>query len=385
MSDKQPVQFLMILNHIDWFWSHRLPLAQAIMKRGWQLNVATHSADKDTGMKDIGVIGYDLPKVGRGSDIIGQLRLMWVMFQTIRRVQPDVIHAITIRYAFYAGIVTRLMFYKPVTFTVAGLGSLYTAPGFKMKLIRTLVVPLLMFAFKGKGRFVIFQNPDDRNAMLGAGVVKIENTTIIRGSGVDIKEFDYAPYEESDAEPIILFTSRILREKGIYDFIESARLLKEKSVKAKFQVAGDVYPDNARSLTREEMQKFHDDGVIEWLGQVEDMPVLLKKSMMVVLPSYYGEGLPKVLLETAAIGRPIITCDAPGCREAVEHEVNGLLVTPQCPEELAESIENLIKDPEKRHCYGAAGRRRVEEDFHVDSVVARTMAVYDGLLNEGAN
>jgi glycosyltransferase involved in cell wall biosynthesis len=385
MNDKPPVKFLMILNHIDWFWSHRLPLAQAIMKRGWQLDVATHTADKDAKMQKIGVIGHDLPKVGRGSDVIGQLRLMWAMFQTIRRTRPDIIHAITIRYAFYAGIVTRLMFYKPVTFTVAGLGSLYTAPGFKMKVIRFFTVPLLKFAFGGKGRFVIFQNPDDRNAMLGAGVVKIEDTTIIRGSGVDITEFDYVPYEESDEEPIILFTSRLLREKGIYDFIEAARLLKEKGVKAKFQVAGNVYPDNARSLTHVEMQKFHDDGVIEWLGQVDDMPTLLEKSMMVVLPSYYGEGVPKVLLETAAIGRPIITCDAAGCREAVEHEVNGLLVLPQCPSELAEAIDGLIKDPEKRHCYGAAGRRRVEEDFHVDSVVDRTMAVYDGLLTKGEN
>ncbi|MEZ5902371.1 MAG: glycosyltransferase family 4 protein [Alphaproteobacteria bacterium] len=380
MNSQPPVKFLMILNHIDWFWSHRLPLAQAIVKRGWQLNVATHGADQSDQMKKMGIRGHDLPKVGRGSDVIGQLCLLWAMFFTIRKTKPDIIHAITIRYAFYAGIITRLMFYKPVVFTVAGLGSLYTAPGFKMKLIRAVVVPLMMFAFKGKGRFIIFQNPDDRQAMIDAGIIKIEQTTIIRGSGVDIKEFDFSPYEEKDEEPIILFTSRLLREKGIYDFIEAARILKLKQIKARFQVAGNVYPDNARSLTQKEMQQFHDEGVIEWLGQVNDMPDLLKRCMMVVLPSYYGEGVPKVLLETAAIGRPIITCDAPGCREAVEHRVNGDLVLPKCPPDLAETVEKLIKDPERRRCYGAAGRKRMEEDFHVESVVSKTLAVYDDLL-----
>lgn len=377
---KEPVKFLMILNHIDWFWSHRLPLAKAIMDKGWQLNVATNGADQDQAMRDLGVLGHDLPKIGRGSDIIGQLKLLWALFSTIKKTQPDIIHAITIRYAFYTGIVTRLMFYKPVTFTVAGLGSLYTAPGLKMKLIRAFVIPLMMFAFRGKGRYVIFQNPDDHKAMVDAGVVKDEQTTIIRGSGVDIQQFDYVPYEEREEEPIILFSSRLLQEKGIYDFIEAARILKNKGVKARFQVAGNVYPDNARSLTRKEMQGFHDEGVIGWLGQVDNMPDLLERSMMVVLPSYYGEGVPKVLLEAAAIGRAIITCDAPGCREAVEHEVNGELVLPQCPTELAEVIEKLIQDPDRRHCYGAAGRKRMEEDFHVERVVEKTLAVYDRAL-----
>lgn len=377
---KEPVKFLMILNHIDWFWSHRLPLAKAIMDKGWQLNVTTNGADQDQAMKDLGVLGHDLPKVGKGSDIIGQLKLLWALFCTIKKTQPDIIHAITIRYAFYTGIVTRLIFYKPVTFTVAGLGSLYTAPGLKMKLIRAIVIPLMMFAFRGKGRYVIFQNPDDHKAMVQAGVVKDEQTTIIRGSGVDIQHFDYVPYEEGEVKPIILFSSRLLQEKGIYDFIEAARILKNKGVKARFQVAGNIYPDNARSLTRQEMQGFHDESVIEWLGQVDNMPDLLERSMMVVLPSYYGEGVPKVLLEAAAIGRPIITCDAPGCREAVEHEVNGELVLPQCPTELAEVIEKLIQDPDRRHCYGAAGRKRMEEDFHVERVVEKTLAVYDRAL-----
>ena len=381
-NNSKNIKFLMVLNHLDWFWSHRLPLANAIIKRGWELNVATHGADLEPRLKEMNVKGRALPKLGRSLNPFSQLNLMWAMYKNIKTVQPDVIHAITIRYAFYAGLVTRLIGYKPVTFTVAGLGSLYTAPGMKMKLLRLIALPLIKFAFGGKGKFIIFQNPDDRNAMLKAGVVKEERTTIIRGSGVDLNEFPYQKYKQSSEDPIVLFTSRLLKEKGITDFIEAARLLKKEGVNAKFQVAGNVYPDNARSMTAEEMKQYHDEGIIEWLGQVGDMPDLLNRSMMVVLPSYYGEGVPKALLEAASMGRPIVTCDAPGCREAVEHEVNGELVLPQCPTDLARAIKKLINDPELCHAYGAAGRKRVEEDFHVDSVVSRTMAVYDQLLDE---
>jgi glycosyltransferase involved in cell wall biosynthesis len=146
-------------------------------------------------------------------------------------------------------------------------------------------------------------------------------------------------------------------------------------------VAGNIYPDNPRSLTKIEIQTPHNEGVIEWLGHVDDMPALLKQSIMVVLPSYYGEGVPKVLLEAAAIGRAIVTCDAPGCRETVEHEVNGLLVSPQSPEELAQAMEQLISDPKKCLAYGQAGRKRVKEDFNTEHVVAQTLRVYEDLLS----
>ncbi len=380
------MKFMMILNDIDWFWSHRLPLAKAILNKGWDLNLATHNADKDQKLRDMNVIGWALPKHGRGSDIINQFALMLGIYKNIKQCQPDIIHAITIRYAFYAGLVTRIMGYKPVVFTVAGLGSLYTAPGFKMKLLRAIILPLLRFAFGGStkngGKFIIFQNPDDQQAMISTNIVKIENTAVIRGSGVDITEFSYASYEETEELPIILFTSRLLKEKGIEDFIEAARILKLEGVQARFQVAGDVYADNARSMTRGAMQAAHDTHVIEWLGQVSDMPDLLRRSMMVVLPSYYGEGVPKVLLEAAAMGRPIITCDAPGCREAVKHDVNGVLVAPQNAVELAREIKALMQDSERRFRYGAAGRARVEKDFHADFVVQKTMDAYINLLSK---
>lgn len=371
----------MVLNELAWFWSHRQPLAKAIQERGWNLSLATHEANRDDNLSKMNVSGYDVPRFKSSLNPWSQLKFMMAIYNIIKQDQPDIIHVITIRYAFYVGLVTRFMGYKPVTFTVAGLGSLYTAPGLKMKLIRAVALPLMRFAFGGKGKRIIFQNPDDRAKMVQTKIVLQEKTALIRGSGVDLDEFPLTPYVEKTSEPIVLFTSRLLLEKGITDFIEAARILKNKNISAQFVVAGTIYQDNPRSLTQDEIMTPHREGVIEWLGQVKDMPDLLSRSMMVVLPSYYGEGVPKALLEAAAIGRPIVTCDAPGCREAVQHEVNGLLVMPQSPMDLAEAIEALLNDPEKCQAYGIAGRKRVEEDFHVGHVVAQTMAVYDDLLN----
>ncbi|NQZ14601.1 MAG: glycosyltransferase family 4 protein [Alphaproteobacteria bacterium] len=381
MSKNAP-HVLMVLNDIAWFWSHRQPLAQAILGRGSKLSLATAMASSDQGVKDMGVEGHDLPDHGKGLGLLFHVKIVRAIIKTIKETKPDIIHAITLRHAFYTGIATRLIKYRPTVFTVAGVGSLFTDHSLKMNIVRAIALPLLRYAFRGPNRFLIFQNPDDRNLMIKHGVVDENQTTIIRGSGVDLKEFPFTP-EEQNEEPIVLFSSRLIREKGIDDFIGAARILKNKGVKARFQIAGSVYQKNPNSLSKEEMQGYHDEGVIEWLGQVSDMPSLFKEISIMALPSYYGEGVPKILLEAAAIGRPIITCDVPGCREAVNDNENGLLVSPKSPEELSEAIDKLLSDFDLRQSYGRAGRAMVEKDFHVESVVSRTLDVYDSMISKG--
>lgn len=377
---RQP-HLLMVLNDMAWFWSHRLPLANAILERGWKLSLTSAGAADDKAVTDMGIEGFNLPTHGGHVNPLVLITRLFALARIIRQTKPDIIHAITLRYAFYTGLVCRVIGYGPIVFTIAGLGSLFSSKTAKMQILRFLIRPLLKLAFSGQDRFIIFQNPDDRKAMLDAGIVKEEQVALIRGSGVDLTEFPLQPLPQ-DEDPIILFTSRLVKEKGIHDFVEAARILKEKGARARFQVAGDIYPNNPNSLTTEEIQSFHDEGVIEWLGQCSGMPQVLASSYMIVLPSYYGEGVPKVLLEAAATGRPIITCDAPGCREAVQHEVNGLLVPPQNAQELAKAIESLLNDPAKAASLGQEGRRHVESDFTVETVVKRTLEVYDNALKQ---
>jgi len=380
MIEKKHPHVLMILNDLAWFWSHRQPLAKAILKRDYRLSLATSGAAHSEEVAKMNVAGYELPDHGKGIGLFFHLKILMALISVISKTKPDIIHVITLRHAFYTGIAVRLIFYKPVVFTVAGLGSLFTDKSAKMNMLRSIAIPLLRLAFKGQGRFLIFQNPDDHQLMIEHGVVKDAQTTIIRGSGVDISEFPYTPESSMPERPIVLFSSRLIREKGIDDFIEAARLLKAKGTRARFQIAGDVYEKNPHSLTRDEILRLHDEGIIEWLGQVHDMPALFKKISIMVLPSYYGEGVPKILLEAAAMGRPIITCDVPGCREAVQDGVNGILVPPKSPRELSAAIERLLTDFDLRQVYGRAGRTIVEKDFHVESVVSRTLDIYDLMM-----
>ncbi len=380
MAIEKSTRVLMILNEMDWFWSHRLPLAAGIMEKDWQLTLATHDASTDSGLSDMGIDAFDVPRLKHFYNLFAQLKFLLSVAKAIKSLKPDVVHVITIRYSLYVGLVSRIIGYKSVIFTIAGLGSLFSSPTFKMRLLRILMTPILKFAFGGKGRLFIFQNPDDRNILLSAGVVDEDQVYLIRGSGVDLHEFPYVPYQASAETPKILFASRLLRDKGICDFIDAAKLLKEKGVAAEFIVAGSLINGNSRFISLGEIENAHDEGIVDWRGKVTDIHELMQESMMIVFPSFYGEGVPKVLLEAAATGRPIVTCDLPGCREVVKNNVNGILTPPQNPVLLARAIESLIGSESKRQSQGKAGRRMVEAEFHSEFVVQQTMEVYKRAL-----
>ena len=376
----KPTKILMVINEVAWFWSHRLPLANAILENNWHLEVACHEASSDRGLAELGVSAVDVPRVKDTWNLVGLLMMLVSLARTIKASQPDILHVITIKYSLFVGVVTKIIGFKSVIFTIAGLGSLFSSNSFKMRCLRVLVTPLLKFAFNGTGRSVIFQNPDDRGIFLKLGVVNADQSYLIRGSGVDLEQFPFVPYEEKTEAPTILFASRLLRDKGISDFIKAARLLKDKGVYADFVVAGRVLTGNSRFIPLSEIENAHAEGVVEWLGPVSDIGKLMQESMMVVFPSYYGEGVPKVLLEAAATGRPIITCDVPGCREVVEEEVNGIFTPPKDPVALATAIESLIRRKSARQEQGSAGRRIVEASFGYRTVVSDTMKVYGHTL-----
>jgi glycosyltransferase involved in cell wall biosynthesis len=374
-------KFLLIVNDIAWFWSHRLPLAKDILAQGYDLHLATNNAADDPAIKALGITGHDLPAHTGSFNPLGQLALAVKIFTHLKNLKPDMVHAITLRHAFFTGIAARILRLPRAVFTLAGLGPLLSSDHPKIKIIRALVVPLLSCAFGGKGRFVIFQNPDDAAALIGAGAVKKENTVVIRGSGVDVAQFAFSPIPEQEI-PVILFSSRLLKAKGIGEFVHAARIIKSKGIPARFVVAGEIAEGNHDSITRDQLKDWITEGAIEWLGHRSDMPAVMAGAQIVTLPSYYGEGVPKVLLEAAAIGRPIVTTDMPGCRETVEDGATGFLIEPKNAWALADALEKLILNPALCAAMGQKGRARIETDFTVEIVNARTCAVYDELLEK---
>jgi len=376
MKDKK---FLLVVNDMAWFWSHRLPLAKAILTQGAELHLATNDAEDNVAIHTLGIKGHDLPAHTGSFNPITQVVLAWSIFRTLQHVKPDIVHAITLRHAFYTGLASRIARTPNMVFTVAGLGSLFMSDKPQIKIIRNLIVPLFRLAFNGEGRFVIFQNPDDARAFVRSGAIEKERCAVIRGSGVDPVLFAYQP-EKPNETPIVLFSSRLLKAKGIGEFVHAARILKSKGIKARFQVAGDIAPGNHDSVTRDQLSDWINEGSVECLGQRNDMPELMAASAIVTLPSYYGEGVPKVLLEAAAIGRAIVTTDMPGCRETVEDGVTGIMIEPKNAWALAEALEKLLADPALRKSMGEKGRARIEADFTVEKVNAKTLTIYKRLL-----
>ena len=225
----QPHKFLMIVNDRAWFWSHRLPLAKAILEQGYDLHLAMNGAADDAGIKALGITGHNLPAHTGSFNPIGQGLLCGEIFSVLRQVKPDIVHAITVRHAFFTGLASRLTKTRRVVFTIAGLGPLLNSDHPKIRAVRALVVPLLKLAFKGRGRFIIFQNSDDAKALLKVGAAERGACAVIRGSGVDPAQFAYHP-EVLSERPIVLFSSRLLKAKGICEFVHAARILKSKGI-----------------------------------------------------------------------------------------------------------------------------------------------------------
>jgi glycosyltransferase involved in cell wall biosynthesis len=220
---------------------------------------------------------------------------------------------------------------------------------------------------------VVLQNPDDQRELVSAGAVSPDRITLIRGSGVDLSEFLIAP--EPAGPPVVVLPSRLVWDKGVREFVDAASELRRNGVRARFALVGDRDPDNPTSVPPGQLEAWQASGIVEWWGHRHDMPSVFAESHLVCLPSY-REGLPKVLLEAAASGRPIVTTDVPGCREVVRHGENGLLVPARSVGPLAHALRELIADPARRARFGRRGREIVEAEFSVERVVEAHVALY---------
>ncbi len=208
-----------------------------------------------------------------------------------------------------------------------------------------------------------------------------ERTALIRGSGVDIQRFRPSP-ELDDGPVMATLVARMLRDKGILEFVEASRLLRQQGIQFRAVLVGTPDPDNPTSIPASQLEAWQAEGLVEWWGLNDDIPGVWAQSHIAVLPSAYGEGVPMSLIEAAACGRPIITTDMPGCREIVQHEKNGLLVPVKDSRMLADAIRRLIESPDLRKQMGQEGRKLVEEEFAESVVVSQTLNLYRSMLGE---
>jgi len=366
-------KLLFVINHMDWFWSHRLPLAVGAQDVGWDVQVCAHGAEHDEKLAASGFTGIALS--------LSLFKIIRDVKRVLDTEKPDLVHVITLKFAFLAGLASRFCKDIKIVHTLAGLGYLFSGEGFKPKMLRTLVGPFLKFALKHPNAAIIFQNPDDMALMVKRGFVREEQCHLIRGSGVDLKQFPHMP-EPQNGKPVVVMPTRLVHDKGVAMFIEAAKIAAENGVDAAFKIAGGAVTNNPLGISDNEMRTMIEGSPVEWLGRISDMPALYAQANLIVYPSYYGEGVPKVLLESAATGRAIITTDHAGCREAVDDGTTGILVPIKDAEATAQAIATLIQNATLREKMGHAARDFVAQYYDVQSVVKRTLDVYQKAIGD---
>lgn len=363
--------------------SHRLPLALAACEAGFTVHVATGPGSACQQIEDQGLSHHIIPLSRSGHNPFAELRSLWAIFRLMRTIRPNLVHLVTIKPVLYGGLMARIARVPAVVVAISGLGSLFVSHKRRSRWLREAIKRIYRLALEHPNIKVIFQNPDDRSVLVDAGAIHNDQTELIKGSGVSLPEYPVHP-EPADV-PVITFAARLLKDKGVVEFVEAARILLTRNVHARFWLVGSLDPDNPTSVTQEQMAEWHSQGIVELMGFRTDIVDLFAKSNVVVLPSYYGEGLPKVLIEAAACGRTVVTTDHPGCRDAIEAGKTGLLVPVRDATALANAVQSLIEDPISRKKMGAAGRALAEREFTIKKVVETHLRIYQELLADGAS
>ncbi len=375
---------LLFLVTEDWYFcSHRLPVARAARAAGFEVVVATRVRAHGEEIRDEGFTLRPIAWRRRGDGLLGAVRAISEIARLYRRERPDIVHHVALKPVLLGGIARRLAFARSadapaLVDSVMGLGSGFSTTTIAARLRRPPLGLALRLVAGGKRGWIVVQNPEDRAALAGIGV-DTARIALIRGSGIDIGRFLPLPEPGGDTITVAL-VSRMLRDKGVLAAAAAIRRLRETGLAVELLLVGPTDPDNANSLSEEALRSLAAEPGIEWLGPVADVRMVWRRASIAVLPSTYGEGVPKTLLEAAACGRPLIATDVPGCREVVRPGATGILVPPHDVEALAGSIAALAGDPARRAAMGRAGREWIERWF-TDEIVAReTVALYHAAL-----
>lgn len=375
VTKKKP-RLLFVVN-VDWFFlSHRLPLARAARDAGAEIMVAAADSGKSDEIRREGFAFLPIPFSRQGVAIIEEAKSLLLLVRLYRNLRPDLVHHVTIKPVLYGSLASRAVGDIKVVNAVSGLGYTFTSNQ-RAKAIRVVATVLYRATTLNSYSRTIFQNPDDLKTFVEKRLVKPNQAILIRGSGVDCARFQER--REPLGEPVVMLPSRMLWDKGVGEFVEAARAIRNSGVKARFVLVGGSDPGNPTGVPVEQLNAWVQSDVVEWWGHQDAMPEVLSSANLVVLPSY-REGLPKVLLEAAASARAIVATDVPGCREIVRHDVNGLLVPPRSGEALAQAIWILLKSSELRTRFGRAGRGIVVREFSEQTVVRQTLDLYRELL-----
>lgn len=371
-------RILFVVNDAAFFVSHRLPIAEAASAAGYDVHVATPPGNSVARVTSAGMAWHPI-RLARASTRPGtEIGTLSDLHSLYRHLRPQLVHHVTPKPVLYGTLAARLARVPAVVNAISGMGHVFADRGRRTRLLRTGVMTGYRLALRHPCMRVIFQNDDQRQQFVTRRWVRPQEAVIIRGSGVDTAIFHPASASTSDV-PLVLLAARMLRTKGVTEFVDAARQLRRSGARARFVLVGEPDAGNPASIAHEQLRAWSDEGVVEYWGRRDDMPAVLRDADVFCLPSYL-EGLSKSLIEAAASGLPIVTTDVPGCRDVAADGINGLLVPPADASALASAIARLTTDARLRAELGQHGRDRALREFSIERVVAEHLAVYRELL-----
>lgn len=360
----------------DWFFcSHFLDRAVAAQQAGFQVSVLTRVNKHGQAILDNGINLIPLEFERSKINPLREISLIKGLVSLYRRERPDIVHHVALKPILYGSLVAKIVGILAIVNAPVGMGYVFSSNQLKARLLKPLVLLAYRLLLNPFNSVAVFENPDDLTYFEKLGIVKYSR--LIRGAGVNTLQFGSS--NEPNEVPVVLLAARMLWDKGVGEFVEAAKILQQQSISARFVLVGAPDKENPESINQSQLLEWQDAGIIEWWGQHEDMPQVFAQAHIVCLPSY-REGLPKVLIEAAACGRPIVATDVPGCREIVRHNENGLLIPAKDPQALAVALNRLLNNAELRESMGKRGRAMVEAEFSTEYVVEQTLQLYKELL-----
>jgi len=365
----------------DWyFWSHRLPMARAAREAGFDVAVATRVAAHGERIRDAGFGLHPLSWRRRSIGPFASLAAIVEIYRLYRRERPLIVHHVALKPALLGGIAARLARVPGVVSMIAGGGYLASAGSYRARLVALGTRLLWPFLLLRRGCRVIVQNEEDRQSLLALRPSAASRIVLIEGSGVDLAR--YLPAPEPAGPVTFAYAGRMIAIKGVATLVAAFQMLRARGIDARLVLAGAPDPENPSAIDETTLARWRALPAIAMPGHVDDIARVLQSAHVAVLASLGGEGLPKSLLEAAAMGRPIVATDVPGARAIARQGENALLVPPGDETALADALETMARDEDLRRRFGAASRRIVEQGFSEEAIAAATQTLYRELAEE---
>lgn len=340
-------------------------LIRAMVELGHEVVCLGPEAGFKQPLQELGADFRQIPLRRTGLNPLKDVKTLFSLRKVLKEIKPDIVFSYTVKPIVYGSIAAHMAGVRQMYAMITGLGYVFIGQTFKQRLLTQIVAFLYRRGLK-YNQVVFFQNPDDLHLFVSKSIVpKTAKPVLVNGSGVNIEKFAFAPPKLSPVT--FLLIARLIKDKGILEYVEAARLLKQKYPDARFQLLGPL-DINPAAITQEQLERWTKEGIIEYLGKTNDVRPYIADASVFVLPSFYREGTPRSVLEAMSMGRPIITTDAPGCRETVIDGKNGFLVPVKDIDALKSAMEKFIQEPDLISQMGKQSRIIAEEKYDVRKV-----------------